>query len=153
MTQVCQHGDHNAIHWLQNGGRLDGLILYKGFQSFRELLCFSWVFLQLSSKIQFLICCDTERCWLCREFYRASLQHYLLCSFLNFFTDTWEDDNFCFWHRDFRMPLSNPFCDFRAIFLEIRKSFFHRDTFWNMCGVISVLFTFTFAFLEIVCSL
>ena len=143
MTQVCPHGDHHAIHKFQNGERRDEMILYKRFQNSHGFFCFSWTFLELCSEIQFVIDCDTERCWLCRELYCVSLQHYILCRF---------SDNFCFRPRDFKTPLSNPFCNFFAIFLKMRQSFFYRVTCWNMWGVVSVLFSFTFAFLEHFCS-
>ena len=58
-----------------------------------------------------VIDCDTERCWLCRDFYRVSLQHYILCRFSYFITDTWKDDNFFFRPRDLKSLLSNPFCN------------------------------------------
>ena len=104
---------------------IDELILYKRFLSSRGFFCQTWAFLELCSKIQFVILCDTESCWLCHEceFYRASLQHYLLYRFPDFFTDTWKDDNFCFQSRDFTTLLSNPFFDFLEIFLEMQKSF------------------------------
>ena len=105
-----------------------------GFSAF---LFIFWIVLEKSNRYL----CDTER-------------RQLFCNTI-LFTDSQiclqtleRDIIFCFCTRDSKTPLSNLFCDFIAIFLEMRKCFFIRFTCWSMCDVTSVLFNFTLAFSE-----
>ena len=122
MNQVFQHGDHHAMHLLQNDRRRDELILYKSSMAFSAFLehfsnCarkFNLVSIVIPSAVD-------------------SVANFIvfLCNTI-FFVDSRlslrirEKMTTSVFARDFKTPLSDSFCNFFAILLEMRKSFFHR---------------------------
>ena len=106
------------------------MILYKRFKNSHDFFCFPCTSIVLQITVDNVA-----------NFIVLYLHHYFPCRFFESFTDTSKDSCCCFQQRGFKTPVFNPFHDFIAIFVMTQKSFIHRVTCCNMCGVICVLFS------------